>query len=92
MDETITPVIVAILGSLQVVLAVYLAKRQNAASAEKDEAQAGQAIATSYASLVGTLEQRIDKLEERCSGYESLIDELERKCAQYEAQLGALDL
>lgn len=74
MDEHLTPIIVAGIGILQVILAVVFARRRNKAVAEKDEAGATEAISSSYSTLVRDLETRILKLEknydELCREYE----------------------
>lgn len=80
MDENLTPIIVAGVGVLQVVLAVIFAKRQNKASAERDEAGATEAIGGAYSTLVIRLEARIIKLE---FNYEELCDEYETSKAAW---------
>lgn len=85
MDENLTPIIVAVVGVLQVVLAVIFAKRQNKASAERDEAGATEAISSSYSNLVKDLEVRLSTLERRyknlCDDYEELMAENKRLAA-----------
>ena len=99
MDESLIPVIVAVLGATQIGMAIYFGRRQNEASADKDDALAIKAMGDSYSTLIIRLETRIESLEERCTGYEDTIDKqgctiakLELKCAQYEIQLEELDL
>ena len=74
MEENLTPLIVAAIGILQVILAVVFARRQNKASAERDEAGATEAISSSYSNLVGDLEVRLATLEVK---YDELCDEYE---------------
>lgn len=83
MDENITPVIVAGIGILQVVLAVIFARRQNRAAAEKDEAGATEAISSSYSTLVIRLESRLEKLEKQ---YEDLCQEYEEDKEAWELE------
>ena len=72
--EIYTPVIVALIGVFQVSLAIYFGKRMNAATADKEEANATQFIGTSYSTLVATLEIRLAKLEK---SYDDLCNEYE---------------
>ena len=74
MDQNLTPIIVAGVGILQVILAVVFARRQNKASAERDEAGATEAISSSYSTLVIRLEARLATLEVK---YDELCDEYE---------------
>lgn len=83
MDENLTPIVVAAIGILQVILAVIFAKRQNAASAEKDEAGATESISSSYSTLVSDLERRLEKLERQ---YEELCDEYETSKEEWELE------
>jgi hypothetical protein len=72
--DNLTPIIVAIIGAFQVALAIYFARRKNAATAEKDEASATEAIGSTYSTLVQRLEERLERLEIK---YDSLCDEYE---------------
>jgi TolA-binding protein len=88
MDENLTPIIVALIGIGQVIVAVVFARRQNKASAEKDEAGAAEAISTSYSTLVIRLEERLEKLEKK---YEELCQEYEESKEAWELErLGLL--
>lgn len=83
MDENLTPIVVAAIGILQVILAVIFARRQNAATAEKDEAGATEAISSSYSTLVADLEGRLAKLEKK---YDDLCEEHALREAAWEAE------
>jgi hypothetical protein len=74
MDQNITPIIVAVIGAFQVALAIYFARRNNEAVAQKDESDATVNIGSSYSTLVITLEGRLTKVEEK---YDKLCDEYE---------------
>ncbi len=80
MDENLTPIIVAVVGVLQVVLVVIFARRKNKASAKRDEAGATLDLGSSYSTLVGNLEARIVKLEKN---YSELCDEYETSKAAW---------
>ena len=83
MNENLTPIIVAGVGVLQVVLVVIFARRRNKASAERDEARATEAISSSYSILVIRLEARLDSLETK---YEELCDEYETSKAAWQVE------
>lgn len=87
MDENLTPIIVAIVGVLQVILAVIFAKRQNKASAERDEAGATEAIGSSYSTLVIRLEARLDALETQ---YDELCEEYANSKAAWKKERNEL--
>ena len=75
MEENLTPIIVAFIGALQVVLAIHFGRKLNEAKAKKESAGATEAIGSSYSTLVERLESRLDRLEE---DYEALCEKYER--------------
>ena len=87
MEINLTAIVVAIIGFSQVVLAVYFAKRVNAATAEKEEANATEAIGSSYSTLVASLEVRLAKLEK---SYDDLCNEYEADKAAWRIERAEL--
>ena len=83
MDENITPILVALIGSFQVILAIYFGRRNREALAEKEKSAATVNIGESYSTLVQRLETRLTTLEAK---YDSLCKEYEEDKAAWKIE------
>lgn len=84
-EGNLTLIIIALIGVFQVGLGIYFGRRNNEATATKDEATALSSAGSYYANLVDRLEARLaaaDKREEKIMGR---LAALEAKCEKYEA-------
>lgn len=84
MEQTWIPIIIGLIGVGQVIVSWLLAKRNNKAAAEKDEASAAETIGAAWKALVEGLQARImyqgDRiliLEAKCERYEKLLIQYE---------------
>jgi chromosome segregation ATPase len=63
MEAALVPVIVAVIGLIQVAIGLFLGRQNQKASANLNEASALREIGDSYSTLVGSLENRLSHLE-----------------------------
>jgi predicted nuclease with TOPRIM domain len=82
--DPLVPIIVAIIGTLQVILSLYAGKKQNKAVTRHEDARATREIGESYASLIEVLERANRRWEEK---YDSICGEMEELQSKYDSLL-----